>query len=152
MSKILGVDCGTKRVGVAISDSSGMIARPLDVLPRSEFLERIQELIADNEIERVVVGLPTPLSGRDSPSTQDARSLGEEISALGVEVVLTDERFTSRIAESTLLEAGVRRRSRREKIDKVAATIILQSYLDSQRADRNRVAPNTVENTESHDH
>lgn len=152
MTKALGVDCGTKRVGVSISDSSGIIARPLDVLPRSEFLDRLEELIAENEIELVVVGLPMPLSGRESSSTQDARALASEIEGLGVEVVLADERFTSRIAESTMLEAGVKRRSRREKIDKIAATIILQSYLDSQRSRGNPTDPQVVQHTDSHDH
>ena len=151
MTRVLGIDCGTKRVGLAISDSSGLVARPLDVLPRSRFLEKLEELIAENAIERVVVGLPMPLSGRESASTEDARTLAEDIRGLGVDVVLADERFTSRIAESAMLQAGVKRRARREKIDKVAASIILQSYLDSQRHG-NPPEGHVVQPRESDDH
>ncbi|MFO7299212.1 MAG: Holliday junction resolvase RuvX [Actinomycetes bacterium] len=130
MSRVLGVDYGDTRIGLAISDPLRITARPLEVVAPDRFLDRLRELINEYEVTTVVIGLPRTLKGGASASTAGARTLGEEISGLGVEVVYVDERFTSRMAESALLEAGMKRRERRVTVDKVAAAIILQSYLD----------------------
>ncbi|HEX6946098.1 MAG TPA: Holliday junction resolvase RuvX [Acidimicrobiia bacterium] len=130
MSRVIGVDYGDTRIGLAISDSLGLTARPLEVVAPDRFRDRITELIGEYEVETVVVGLPRPLGGGESASTAGARALGEQLEGLGVEVVYVDERFTSRMAESALLESGMKRRQRRATVDKVAAAIILQSYLD----------------------
>ncbi|MET0566832.1 MAG: Holliday junction resolvase RuvX [Acidimicrobiia bacterium] len=131
MSRSLGVDYGTKRVGLAISDSLGITARPLSVVPRSAVVEEVVNLVKEHDVGTIVVGLPTGLSGGEGISASEARKLADALGvAAGVEVILVDERYTSRMAEETLLDSGMKRRKRRESVDKVAAAIILQDYLD----------------------
>lgn len=130
MSRIIGVDYGERRIGLAISDGLGITARPLEVVDSKDFGNRIAELVSEYDVATVVIGLPRPLGGGESSSSTGARALAEELGGLGVEVVLVDERFTSRMAESALLESGMKRRDRRATVDKVAAAIILQTYLD----------------------
>lgn len=138
MSRALGVDYGTKRVGLAISDGIGLTARPLEVVPRQQLSETLRGLFAEYEIDTVVVGLPTALRGHEGDSAAGARELGAEIGEdMGVDVVYVDERFTSRMAENALLESGMRRRDRKETVDKVAAAIILQTYLDGRSSPGN---------------
>jgi putative holliday junction resolvase len=134
VSRSLGVDYGTKRVGLAISDPLGLTARPLSVVPRSSVVDEVVNLVKRQDVGTIVVGLPTGLSGEEGMSASEARKLADELgSATGVQVVLVDERYTSRMAEGALLESGMRRQKRRESVDKVAAAIILQDYLDSIR-------------------
>ena len=130
MTRFIGVDYGSKRVGLAISDSLGLTAQPLEVVSRAKAVDRIFELVAEYEVETIVMGLPTSLSGGEGVSAQEARSLGEELTAADLSVDYMDERFTSRMAEDVLLESGMKRRDRRDTVDKVAAAIILQDYLD----------------------
>lgn len=131
MTRYLGVDYGTKRVGLAISDGLGITARPLEVVKRTEAVSRITAIVAELQVDKIVVGMPTGLGGGEGESAIGARELGDELAeAAGVEVVFFDERFTSRMAEGALLESGMKRRDRRATVDKVAAAIILQSYLD----------------------
>jgi putative Holliday junction resolvase len=119
-----------------MSDPLGLTATPFEVVDRRQALERIVSIVEEWGAAQVVVGLPTSLSGEESGSARDARGFGAEIAgASGVDVVFVDERFTSRMAESSLLEAGVKRRNRRATVDKVAAAIILQSYLDGNYDD-----------------
>ena len=132
MTRILGIDYGTKRIGLAISDDLGITARPLEVVTRGEITDAIRRILAEYEIDRVVVGLPTGLGGEEGSSAESARALGAELEGgFGLRVEYVDERFTSRMAESALLESGMKRRDRKEHVDKVAAAIILQTYLDS---------------------
>ncbi len=132
MSRCLGVDVGTKRVGLALSDPIGLTATPLDVVDRSDAVDEITRLAQIHEVGTIVVGLPTSLGGGEGTSAVDARSLGEQLAqATNAEIVYLDERFTSRMAESALLESGMKRRDRKNTIDKVAAAIILQDYLNS---------------------
>jgi putative Holliday junction resolvase len=129
--RVIGVDFGQKRVGLALSDPLALTARPLEVVSRDKSLARISELVEEHEVGTVVVGLPNPLGGGESESARLAREFGVEITeAAGVEVVYVDERYTSNLAERSLLESGLKRRERREIRDKVAAAIILQTYLD----------------------
>ncbi len=138
MTRYLGVDYGTKRVGLAISDGLGLTARPLEVVPRDVVVERVRELHEEYKIKMVIVGLPTGLSGEEGVSAVGARALGKELlAATGIPVDYLDERFTSKLAEDVLLQSGMRRRQRRETVDKVAAAIILQDYLDMRAADGN---------------
>lgn len=133
MKRILGVDYGTKRVGFAVSDALGITARPLEVVPRSQAAERVIAFAQELDLGKIVVGLPTGLGGTEGDSARAARDLAEELNqATGLPVIFHDERFTSRMAESSLLESGMKRRERRNKVDKVAAAIILQDYLDQQ--------------------
>ncbi|MEE9178562.1 MAG: Holliday junction resolvase RuvX [Acidimicrobiia bacterium] len=138
MTRYLGVDYGTKRVGLAISDGVGLTARPLEVVPRNIVVERVRELDEEYTIKMVIVGLPTGLSGEEGVSAVGARALGKELlAATGIPVDYLDERFTSKLAEDVLLQSGMKRRQRRETVDKVAAAIILQDYLDVRAADGN---------------
>lgn len=136
MGRILGVDLGTRRIGLAVSDPSGVIATPLRVLERSGDVDTDRAAILaaarEQDAERIVVGLPTELSGRAGPAAQAARAEVEALRAAApaVPVVLVDERLTTVIAQRALVQAGVRRKDRRGKVDKVAAAVILQSYLD----------------------
>lgn len=132
MSRYLGVDYGIKRVGLAISDALGITARPLDVVMRRDLEPELRKIVDQYRVEGVVVGLPTGLRGHEGESAGGARALGKEIErVLGVPIHYVDERFTSRMAESALLESGMRRQERKETVDKVAAAIILQTFLDS---------------------
>ena len=139
MGRILGVDLGTRRIGLAVSDPSGVIASPLRVIERrgDPDADRAAILAAarEAEAERIVVGLPTELSGRAGPAARTARAEVEALRAAAPDlpVVLVDERLTTVIAERSLVQAGVRRKDRRAKVDKVAAAVILQSYLDRER-------------------
>jgi putative Holliday junction resolvase len=133
---VLGVDYGHKRVGIALSDPLGMTASPLEVVPTADSVRRVAELVAEHQVSVVVVGLPNPLKGGDSESTRRARQLGSAIGeSTGAEIVYVDERYTSNLAERTLIESGMRRRERRENVDKVAAAIILQTFLDGNSPD-----------------
>jgi putative Holliday junction resolvase len=140
---VLGVDYGQRRVGIALSDPLGLTARPFEVVPRGASAARVAELIVEYDVSTVVIGLPTPLGGGESESARKAREFGASIGATtGTDVVYVDERYTSKIAERSLLESGMQRRDRRDTIDKVAAAIILQSYLDG-----NSAQPGDVEDT-----
>jgi putative Holliday junction resolvase len=106
----------------------------LAVVPRSSVVEEVMRLVNEHDVGTIVVGLPTGLGGDEGISAAEARELADELAtATGVDVILRDERYTTRMAESALLESGMRRRKRRESVDKVAAAIILQDYLDSNR-------------------
>lgn len=133
MSRVLGVDYGTRRIGLAISDELGLTARPLEVVERGKLAAALRRIDGEYGVKTVVLGLPTSLSGQEGESAGAARRLAAEIGELlTVDVVFIDERFTTRIAEGALLESGMRRRERKETIDKVAAAIILQTYLDTR--------------------
>ena len=137
----LGLDIGTNRIGVAMSDETGLIAQPLKTLEvRGSFkqaVEEIKELVGEKKVEVIVVGLPLSLAGEEGgESVHRAKKIGAEIEgALGIEVVYWDERFSTAEATRSLIGAGMRRKDRREVVDKVAASIFLQSYLDAQSKD-----------------
>jgi putative Holliday junction resolvase len=133
----LGVDVGTVRVGVAGSDETGAIATPLRTLPRRperRLWQEMQLLVAERLPERIVVGLPLRLDGSEGDSAVDARGVAAQLQRrTGLPVEMWDERFTTAAAERSLIAAGRRRARRRETIDAVAATLLLQSWLDSRR-------------------
>ena len=134
MGRLLGLDYGTKRIGIAISDSSQLIATPYEVVAADTVLGALDSILEDEDITGVVVGLPTSLSGEEGPSAEAARALAAEVAThTGLEVVLVDERFTTKVAEQALIERGVRRDKRRDIRDKMAATVMLQGHLDSLR-------------------
>lgn len=133
--RALGLDLGSKRIGVAVSDRSGTIATPLTVLARSrsrrEDHRRIAELVRDEEADVVVVGLPLSLSGDRGPAARAAVTEAEQIATVvGVPVETFDERLTTVTADRALTEAGVRTPGRRRVVDKVAAAVMLQAWLD----------------------
>ncbi len=130
--RALGVDVGTVRVGVALSDPAGLVATPLTSLDASPDLAgRLAALAGEYACQTVVVGLPKALSGRDTASTRMARDLAASVAQQGLDVHLWDERLSSAQAERVLLSAGRRRAQRRTERDPVAAAIILQGWLDA---------------------
>lgn len=141
MSRVLGLDSGSKRIGVALSDPTGTIATPHTVIDRSgeDVAARLRTMCVEYDVERIVVGLPLHLSGREGSAVEEARQLAEVArQATGLPVDMHDERFTTVTAESALLEGGMRRRERRAVQDKVAAAVLLQSYLDMRSRDDDR--------------
>jgi putative Holliday junction resolvase len=138
LGRVIGLDPGDRRIGVALSDTLGIIAQPHVVLDRQavDAIAAIKKLCMEYEVETVVVGLPRSLSGKEGPSAAKARELGAAVgAATGLDIEFVDERFTTVQAEAALLEGGMRRRQRRETIDKVAAAVMLQGYLDARRSD-----------------
>jgi putative Holliday junction resolvase len=135
MGRVLAVDPGSRRVGVAVSDPTGTIAQPLAAVPAEPaetLAERIAALAREQEATRLVVGLPRRMDGGQGPEAKAARSLAEELRrASGLPVTLVDERLTSVAAERALLAGGASRARRKQLSDQVAAALILQSYLDS---------------------
>lgn len=134
---VIGLDFGERRIGVAVSDPGGQIARPLLVIERSsrrDDMARIAELVRSRRAQKVIVGLPLNLNGSLGPAARRARRFG---SALGREldlpIALWDERLTTVEAERALLASDRSRQRRKEVRDAVAASLILQSYLDAHR-------------------
>ncbi len=137
--RVLGIDLGSRRVGLALSDPSRTIASPLQVLQRSTSLAQdhraLAGIIAEWEVNAVVVGLPLSLNGKDGPAARAARAEVDTMrSAFGDEiaVMLYDERLTTISAQRSLNEAGVRGRAQEMMVDKVAAAVMLQAFLDGQ--------------------
>jgi putative Holliday junction resolvase len=135
--RTIAIDPGTKRVGVAVSDPTGTIAQALTTLqaePRDTLVARLAQIATDQEATRIVVGLPRRLDGSYGPEAKSARELADGLrkaSSLPVEMV--DERMTTVAAERSLVAGGMRRAKRRLTVDRVAATILLQSHLDRKR-------------------
>lgn len=135
--RVLAVDLGTRRVGLARSDESATIAEPLGVLPAepaATLVERLAAAAQEVGAAEIVVGLPRRLDGSLGPEAQSARQLAGELRRrTGLPVALADERLTSVAAERALIETGARRGRRRQVVDQVAATLILQGYLARRR-------------------
>ncbi len=138
MAKILAVDWGRSRLGLAVSDGLGITAQGLTSLPRvneTRDVEAIGGYIRELGVEAIVVGLPKNMDGSLGPSAEAAQEFARLLrDRLDIPVHLWDERLTSLAAERTLVSAGVRRRARRAVLDQVAATMILQGFLDHRRA------------------
>jgi putative Holliday junction resolvase len=134
--RVLGVDLGERRVGLALSDPTATYARPLLVVERGEPLWRaLAKLIAEEEVGRVVIGLPLNMDGSTGPKAREALAFKQELEKrTGLPAVTWDERLTTVEAEGVLRAAGLSARKRAERVDKVAAQIILQSYLDRERS------------------
>ncbi len=132
--RIMGIDYGTVRIGVAISDQTAIIAQPygfIDAVSRKNCLEKISSLCIEYKIFKIIVGLPKHMSGEEGESAKAARKLGSEIEVkTGLTVEYLDERLTTVSAERALTEANIKATGKKDKIDSVAAAIILQNYLD----------------------
>lgn len=131
----IGLDIGSRRIGVAVSDVSGIIAQPLTTLATrndGDFpLEDLRVLVAERDAAGIVVGLPRRLDGSHGPAAVAAEAVAERLrAALPVHVEMWDERLTSVQAERLLVEAGVRRKKRKGATDRIAAALILQGFLD----------------------
>ncbi len=136
MERILGLDVGTKRIGLALSDPLGFSAQPFSTIIREskkKDMAAIEAILLEYDIKKVVVGMPKNMNGTIGPSGEMARLVGEKIkNKFKIEVIYVDERLSSVSAERTLIEANVRREDRKNMIDKVAASYILQTYLDTE--------------------
>ena len=136
MAKVLGIDYGEKRVGVAISDSLQIIASSLTTIETKQLFLFLIELLQKEDIDRFVVGEPKNLDGTATDSTEMTENFVEKLSIKypNIPIKRIDERFTSKIAKQSILDAGTKKSKRRDKrlVDKVSAAIILQSYLDSK--------------------
>ena len=134
--RILALDHGTKRIGVAISDELKMIAQPLEFIPAepfNAFLNRIQELLRAKEVDLIIVGMPRNMDGSYGPAALKVQEFVAALkTAVTTPITTWDERLTSVQANRFLIEGNVRREKRKEKVDKMAAAILLQSYLDSR--------------------
>lgn len=133
--RLLGLDLGEKRVGVAISDELGLVASPVTTLPGGPGLATaLGKVLADYGVKTVVVGLPVGMSGKEGPQAKTVRELAGALQTqLGFRLEWFDERLSSTVAERALIAQGTRRERRKERIDAMAAAVILQGYLDAQR-------------------
>lgn len=136
--RVLGLDIGEKRIGVAVSDASGTVASPLVVLDAQSTLRDGKDLVrlteTDYEVELVVIGLPRSMDGTEGPQAARVRAVGERLAQfLRVPIVYFDERLSSAEARRAMTGAGVSDRDKRGRIDMVAAAVFLQSFLDARR-------------------
>lgn len=137
--RIMGLDFGSKTVGVAVSDAMFVTAQGVETIPRKspgklrQTLARVEELIVEYQVEQIVLGFPKNMNNTEGERCEKTLQFKEMLERRsGLPVVLWDERLTTVAAERTLMESGVRRERRKSYVDKIAAVLILQSYLDAQ--------------------
>jgi putative Holliday junction resolvase len=133
MGKIIAIDFGLKRTGLAITDELNMFAFGLDTVESKDLMSRLKELVAIEKVSTIVLGLPKRLNNQDAQITQNVHLLKEALEKefILLKIILVDERFTSKMASQSMHTAGATKKQKKEKglVDKVSATIILQSYL-----------------------
>ncbi len=138
MARILGIDYGTKRVGIAASDPLQIIASGLDTIPTDRIFDFLQKYIATEEVETIVVGEPMHLDGQPAQIAHLVVGFVRKLRKLfpDIEVVTRDERYTSVDAKAIILQSGAKKKKRREKglVDKISAVLILQDYMEAQRS------------------
>ncbi len=139
--RIMGLDFGSKTVGVAVSDSLLITAQGLEIIRRKEenklrqTLARIEELIEEYEVEEIVLGLPKNMNATEGVRAELTREFQEKLERrTGLPVILWDERLTTEAADKAMMESGIRREKRKDYVDMIAASLILQGYLDSRGA------------------
>ena len=135
--RILALDVGDRRIGIAVSDPLGLTAQPIDTYTRVGYgpdTRHIAALAAQHETNRILCGLPRNMDGTQGGQVQKVRDFAAQLEQAGLSVEYYDERMTTMVAESALLEANMSRADRKKKVDMVAAVVILQSYLDAQAA------------------
>jgi putative pre-16S rRNA nuclease len=136
MERYFGIDVGEKRIGVSVSDPLGITAQPLEIITRdgqgSEW-KRFPEIVKEYSPVKAIIGLPLNMNGTEGEQSEAARLFGKTFSRKfpEMEIIFQDERLTSVAAEKLLIEAGMRREKRRKKRDSIAASLILQGYLDT---------------------
>ncbi len=140
--RLMGLDVGEKRIGVSLSDPQGLLAQSLTVIQRTSLKRDIQiigKLAKENDVAKIVVGLPRQMDGSIGPQALKTEAFARELERrLRLPIILWDERLTTVAAERLMIEAGVRRERRKEKIDAVAATLLLQGYLDFLHSEASR--------------
>lgn len=138
--RMLGLDIGERRIGIAVSDEMGMIASPVGLIQRAgDVASELRALILQYNAVRLVAGLPVGLNGREGLQAALVREFTDALAAeIDVPLDYWDERLSTTVAERSLIAGGTRRSARKQKIDAVAAAVILQSYLDNQRWQKTR--------------
>jgi putative Holliday junction resolvase len=135
--RILGIDFGEKRIGLAISDPLGFTAQGLETLAnesRGQVLEALSKICKEREVREVVIGLPVNMNGSLGPKAKEVMELASELEKkLGLAVKTWDERLTSQQVNRLMIEADISRGKQKKNVDRLAATVILQSYLESKR-------------------
>ncbi len=139
--RIMGLDVGEKTIGIAVSDALGLTAQGLEVIRRTgsieQDLQRLKEVVQEKEINKIVIGMPRNMNGSYGPQSEKVQKFAEIIKAeLNLPLETWDERLTTVEAERLLVSADMSRAKRRKVIDKMAASLILQGYLDSRPASR----------------
>jgi putative holliday junction resolvase len=133
--RILALDPGTKRIGVAVSDETKTIAQPLEWIPAepfANFLGRLKQLLVEKEIDLVLIGLPRNMNGTYGPAAQKAEAFAAALrTAITIPIKMRDERLTTLQANKMMIQGNVRRDKRKDKVDQMAAALLLQSYLDA---------------------
>jgi putative Holliday junction resolvase len=149
--RILALDPGTKRIGVALSDELGWTAQPLETFERKSLgvdIAHIKDLVSRHEVREIVVGMPVRLDGRMGPAAQSAQQFLDAVqTGVGIPVVAWDERLTTKAAEQMLIEADVSRKKRKGVVDRVAAALLLKSYLEHLSAPSLLTDHRTVDDT-----
>ena len=133
MARALGIDFGKRRVGLALSDKLGLIASPYKTiiyLSEKDLIREIKNIVLEKEIEIIVLGLPLNMKGEDSIQTKKVRSFKKHLSELKLPIVYEDERFSSILAKNSLVLQNVKTGHNKSEVDRTAAAIILQQYLD----------------------
>jgi len=136
MARILAIDYGTKRVGIAVTDPEKLVANPLTTVPTKDIITYLNNYLQSEEVEAIVVGMPRDLFNNDSHSTQAVKQFVNQLKRKfeAYPLHLHDERYTSKMALDAMIRSGSSKSDRRKKenIDKLSATIILQSYMEAQ--------------------
>ena len=134
--RVLGIDYGDRRIGLAMSDALGLAAHGLPTLENQSeeaVLDALRAIIEEHKVEQIIVGLPRNMNGSLGPQARKAKRFADTLRALGLPVHLMDERLTSERARRVLSDAGLSRAKRRRRVDRMAAQFILQLYLDLTR-------------------
>ena len=133
MSRIMAIDYGKRRMGIAVTDPLQILSSPLDTIDADKIFVFLKNYLNTEEVSKIVVGWPTDLKNRDTDSTDDVRKFCVKVENLfpKVELVKWDERFTSSLAKQAIIDGGIKKMKRRDKklIDKISASLILQSYI-----------------------
>ncbi len=134
--RILAIDHGTKRVGIAVSDATGSIAQPLEFIPAepfAPFLARLKEILREKEVEQILIGMPRNMDGSYGPAALKVQEFVAVLKeTIAIPIKTWDERLTSAQANRMLIQAEMRRDKRKQRVDAAAAAILLQSYLDAR--------------------
>ena len=134
--RVLAIDHGTKRMGIALSDETATIAQPLEFIPAepfADFLTRLKKLLTEKQVDQILVGMPRNMDGSYGPAALKVQEFVAVLKeTIGIPIKTWDERLTSAQANRMLIQAEVRRDKRKQRVDAAAAAILLQSYLDSR--------------------
>lgn len=132
MGRLLGIDYGTVRIGLALTDPMQIIASPFkSINGKGDYISELKEIVKENEVEKIILGYPMGLSGNKTQKTLEVDKFCEELKVLGLEVVFWDESFTSVQAHDTIRKLGKKASKNKEKVDPIAASIMLSDYLKS---------------------